>query len=270
MTAIEPPVYSHCVVGFREWRLADWLLAPLSVGDPWRPGVNRARCNLGTPTLFMAAADPTHDAPHGDCDCGFYAFHDLPPHPRSVYSFDRRTDMVLGAVAAWGNLEVHHDGFRAECAQILAIAEPTRYQHATPEGFALAVETYRVPVVACDELQAEAMKHGQPLPEAARPPKPKPVMTEVLVRFSSLSLPYFTVPALPASLFWKSSVVPVMPPAPPAPSKATVGWGGVPFDIAVPGDGQALEEMQKAFEKDRRGLPRPRRAPKTISPRKSR
>jgi hypothetical protein len=79
----EPPVYSECVIGYREWRLEDWLLAPVAVGPPWRPGINRAVCRQHENGLLRIAAAwglsfdigalPQHKAPAADCTCGIYA-----------------------------------------------------------------------------------------------------------------------------------------------------------------------------------------------------
>jgi hypothetical protein len=179
----ERPTFGQCVIGYREWKLDDgWLLRPITADGAWRPGVNHARCRRGTnfwlstttAWSISATADPEadaeeHEAPASGCDCGLYALHDPP---------DLTFDRVLGAVAAWGNLEVHSSGFRAEYAQVVALVLPTRAQltaagrigdgpdYADPTD---AARIYGVPLVALEDLRREAERHGEPLPRSARP-----------------------------------------------------------------------------------------------------
>lgn len=163
------PLYTECVIGYRQWRLADWVLGPISIGDPWRPGVNRAACKqYGEPCdnpkceMCKHLRGESHKAPAEECDCGLYALHEPPVSYGDEY--------VVGAVAAWGDLRVHHDGFRAEYAQIVALVacEP----HTT--DLSAVASTYGVPVVPRDLLKLEAERHGRSLPVDIRPPKPEP------------------------------------------------------------------------------------------------
>lgn len=156
----DAPSFAQCVIGYRTWRVRDWVLEPLSMGHPWRPGVNTARCHY-TGELLTFGTPPTplpdaHPAPHPECDCGLYALHKIP-------EFD--DGQVVGAVAAWGRLEVHANGFRAEYAQILALAEA----RADGPDLDAVRETYGVPVVRFTDLIEEAHKHGEPLPASVIP-----------------------------------------------------------------------------------------------------
>ena len=77
---------------------------------------------------------------------------------------------VIGAVASWGALHVHDDGFRAEHACVVSLA-----YHAAARPEALAVleriaRRYRVDLVPLDELEEAASRHGTPLPDDLRPP----------------------------------------------------------------------------------------------------
>lgn len=74
---------------------------------------------------------------------------------------------VVGAVAAWGDLRVHHHGFRAEYAQIVALVADDHLD------LRAVVETYAVPLVPRDLLKLEAERHGQGLPVDIRPEKLK-------------------------------------------------------------------------------------------------
>jgi hypothetical protein len=142
-----PPVYPECVIGYRSWYAgsdaglwpAGWVPAASSarsVHRPWQAGPNTAACPL---------AD--HAAPDQHCTCGLYAGFDV---PAPAHGF------VVGAVAAWGLVQVHRDGFRAEHAQITAL----RDDPARTDLRAIAAR-YRVPLVAPGLLELEAQRHGR-------------------------------------------------------------------------------------------------------------
>jgi len=145
------PDFLQAVVGYRAWRVEeDGLLRAWTFTDlSWEPGVNRAVC----------ARDARHAAPVSDCMCGLYALSD--PSDRRL---DFRAGQAVGAVAAWGELEVHRTGFRAERACVVALAiqdHPTVGERAALER---AAERYGVPLVPALLLSAEARRHGAPLP----------------------------------------------------------------------------------------------------------
>ena len=124
---------------------------------PWQPGANRAVC----------ARDVRHAPPVADCMCGLYALTD--PADRRL---DFRADQAVGAIAAWGDLEVHRSGFRAEHACVTALALPDRAGFEQREALARAAERYGVPLVAADRLSDEALRHGAPLPDDLWAPSP--------------------------------------------------------------------------------------------------
>lgn len=162
------PTFSECVIGYRMWRLAGWVLAPQSVGDPWRPGVNVAECRKREAPFWPSNADGlSHPGPSPTvgCTCGLHAFHEVP-------DITTRTPWVCGAIAAWGDLQVHSNGFRAQYAQIVALAEaepPLQKGWLDDLG-----RLYGVPVVPVSLLSAEAQRHGTPLPLDFRPPPERP------------------------------------------------------------------------------------------------
>src|SRR3954454_16744126 len=96
----DAPDFVEAVVGYRAWHIEpDGLLRPWTfTALPWQPGANRAVC----------AREVRHEPPVADCMCGLYALTD--PADRRL---DFRGDHAVGAVAAWGGLEVHRTGFRA-------------------------------------------------------------------------------------------------------------------------------------------------------------
>ncbi|HEV7493720.1 SCP2 sterol-binding domain-containing protein [Baekduia sp.] len=159
MSSEGAPDYLEAVVGYRAWHVEeDGLLRPWTfMALPWEPGANRAVC----------ARDVRHAPPVADCMCGLYALTD--PADRRL---DFRADQAVGAVAAWGDLEVHRSGFRAEHACVTALALPDRAGFEQRETLARAAERYGVPLVAADRLSDEALRHGAPLPDDLWAPSP--------------------------------------------------------------------------------------------------
>ena len=161
MTDAGAPDFVQAVVGFRAWHLEDdgtlrpWTFTAL----PWDPGANAAVC----------ARDVRHAPPVADCMCGLYALSD--PADRRL---DFRADQAVGAIAAWGDLEVHRTGFRASHACVTALALPDGAGYEMREALARAARRYGVPLVAADALSEEALRHGAPLPEDVFPAAPAP------------------------------------------------------------------------------------------------
>src|SRR3954451_22975634 len=155
----DAPDFVEAVVGYRAWHIEDdGLLRPWTfTALPWQPGANRAVC----------AREVRHEPPVADCMCGLYALTD--PADRRL---DFRADQAVGAIAAWGDLEVHRTGFRAEQACVTALALPDRAGFEQRAALARAAERYGVPLVAADRLSDEALRHGAPLPDDLWTPGP--------------------------------------------------------------------------------------------------
>lgn len=179
MTGAAPDLLEK-VIGYRSWSVTDdGHLVPVTVKSRrWQPGVNHAVCDEATCRALMAPAldiihghqpvtwEP-HRAPRDGCHCGFYAHH----RPNQGVS---HSPWVQGVIAAWGTLEVHHHGFRAEVAEVLALAEPapdSSQRHR--DALAAAARRYNVPLIPAGELAAVAREHGSPVPETLRPPLPR-------------------------------------------------------------------------------------------------
>jgi glycine cleavage system H lipoate-binding protein len=136
------------VIGYRAWRLdCDGSLLSWGVGAwAWQPGVNEARCFF----------DASHEAPVHDCRCGLYALS---------RADDRRLDPsqnAVGAVAAWGAMEIHRTGFRAQFAAVTGLALAPDSSTPQTERLQAAARRYRVPLVAADELPRLARRFGHP------------------------------------------------------------------------------------------------------------
>ena len=137
------PLLTHALPGFRTWMLegrTGELIPYTAQGGPWVAGVNTALCARGG----------RHEAPAEDCSCGIYAFHDL---HRQL-----RHESFVGAIAAWGEMDVYRDGFRAQHATVLALAG-----HRSP-ALTKAAERYGVPIVPRSALEPLARLQTGSLP----------------------------------------------------------------------------------------------------------
>ena len=148
---------TEAVIGFREWIVEDSVLLPPAAGVAWVPGVNTARC------YGHGACD---SVPGSACDCGLYAMH-APPDELEDYLIGPGA-MVIGAIAAWGQLQVHADGFRAEHARVVALAYPPQATPATIARLAPAAARYEVELVAFEDLPAVASQHGTAVAPSSR------------------------------------------------------------------------------------------------------
>lgn len=113
--------FADPALGFRTWiPRYGWVLGALTGRAAWVPGVNAARCDPMAPGEHHAHL---HAVPADGCHCGLYAFHE-PPEGLFPGGSRRVTDpeVVVGAVAGWGRVQVHAHGWRAERAVILALA----------------------------------------------------------------------------------------------------------------------------------------------------
>ena len=137
------------VVGFRAWRpRSDGTLGSWSMGGwSWQPGVNEATCPW--------RSDDDHLPPGHDCACGLYALTD---------AGDPRLDPyrnAVGSIAAWGVIEAHRTGFRAQFATVTALCRPPDADRVHVQHLRAAAERYGVPLVPEHELVRQALRHGR-------------------------------------------------------------------------------------------------------------
>lgn len=157
------------VVGFRTWHIDDELrLSPRSVGEPWTAGVNEAKCYR----------DLGHRAPSTKCECGLYAFHEPEARPTAtIYAWGQTAlSDVPGVVLAWGNLDVHHAGFRAEFAQPLLLGYEEAWSRLRRETVRTVAREYHMELAPVRELPRLALEHGSPVPSAMRPKYDEPAL----------------------------------------------------------------------------------------------
>jgi hypothetical protein len=155
---VEPaPDLVRAVIGFRQWRLHDGLLWSLYTGDLWDRATRTARC----------LRDGAHEgpAPGHTCSCGFYAWYG----PAARTASAATPDLVGGAVALWGRLELHAHGMRAEHARMVALALPVSWGRKRRRLVSVG-EELGVPLVPARRLKRVALEHGDVIPRRMRPP----------------------------------------------------------------------------------------------------
>jgi hypothetical protein len=190
------------VVGYRMWALTPHGLASSNSGmHTWHLGENHAKClatryrmyrhamhEWGGPQLPADTAsaireippDTDHRAPDRSCECGLYAVHG--PWDNALGHFFCDGPRVYGAVSAWGKVEVHHHGFRAEHATVVAIAaspddmvtdpDGRRSVKSQIDGIRAMAEEFGVAFVRREDLPDVAADHGDPIPPYLIPPAP--------------------------------------------------------------------------------------------------
>jgi hypothetical protein len=148
------------VIGFRHWRLLGSELWSMRATERWEPGLHSAHCD-----------DPGHDtpAPANGCTCGIYAWYEPPPRGASLTT----TDLVAGAIAAWGQLELHAHGMRAQYATIVALALPWS-RGSKRRRLVNAANYLGVVAVPARRLEPAAIEHGELIPRSMRPPDLEP------------------------------------------------------------------------------------------------
>jgi hypothetical protein len=163
-----PPDLIEPIIGFRKWRISDgpslWSEFASSV---WRPGVMRAHC-LTEPDKFphtpRSAPYRAHagEAPQQQCRCGIYAWLSLPAMwARTAYA---EPATVIGAVRAWGRLEVHEDGLRAQFATPACFALPPGCSKRDQRDLSLIAQYFGVRTVSISELEKLAERSAVQAP----------------------------------------------------------------------------------------------------------
>jgi hypothetical protein len=131
----EAPVVPGRLYGLRAWTVGGGTrLGSLAQEGSWAKGskATKARC----------AAGRGHRAPDHNCGCGLYALHPTVRECQSSFDKARRAAQaggtngdVFGVVAAWGEVELHESGFRAEYARPHALLLPADHS----DGYARRV-----------------------------------------------------------------------------------------------------------------------------------
>jgi hypothetical protein len=110
------PLIAGTVHGLRAWTVEGERISAWMQGQQWETG--------GAPTRARCLNGAGHLAPGASCGCGLHGFHPWSPLAQRVLAGSGRRGHVAGIVEAWGELEIHTDGFRAELARPLAFFLP--------------------------------------------------------------------------------------------------------------------------------------------------
>lgn len=177
----DTPKIEGKVLGFRNWRFVDGELLPLNDPDPWgrlsyrisavsgadlelpKQSPKRGYAAWGYDTNDAVCRHHDHIAPSKECECGLYAWHGI----------DRISgDEVAGAVLGWGKTIAHHDGFRSEHAQIVALAYSDDLTYGKVKKLREIAQANGVVVCEFDQLENVGSEFGTPVPKSMRPEKP--------------------------------------------------------------------------------------------------
>jgi hypothetical protein len=162
------PDLTEKVLGFRQFGIKDGGLRTIGVGPYfWMPGVNRARC-LQRNTLGDALdVPPPHDAPHPECRCGLYGWHRPLPYWQNGQLANYKG--VVAAILAWGRMEVHREGFRAEKAEVVLLGYDPLVGPTMFGEIAEVADTYGVDAVEIMDFEAAADELGRSIPKELLP-----------------------------------------------------------------------------------------------------
>lgn len=150
------------VVGIRAWggyAAGEFSDGPV-LGSGWYPGKNIATCVYHS----------THVPAENNCSCGWYAYHGI-----EYFDTNGQYGPIWGAVRAWGKIAVHRDGFRAQYAEILAVAPAPGIVVGTDDLglFEEVAEAFNVPLLQHHELEEYAAQFGGVVPPDLRPVRAK-------------------------------------------------------------------------------------------------
>jgi hypothetical protein len=172
------PDLIHPVVGFRGFKLLEGKLHSPWYNHVWEQPEAKAKCIkrlfgwMGIPAVLppLKQAEEEHDAPSGDCTCGFYAYYE----PPSYREFASTRNAILGVVVLSGAIEVHQEGMRAELIRICALGLPGLRESGDSPGLLRAsvkgvAERLGVLTVEEEGLKGVAEEFGLPLPVECRP-----------------------------------------------------------------------------------------------------
>lgn len=178
------PDLTKKVIGFRRWSPTDdGALSSQAMSAVWGRGANKARCQSNPYTLYWTFGSSSHTPPKPRCkvapgpcgDCGLYALHECPSEiAQSQGPFASECAQIVGAVAAWGKVDVHRDGFRAEYAEVVALGYCELWPASWVERVERSARAYDVPHLPGKELEQYALMLGERVPESLYPPKEQP------------------------------------------------------------------------------------------------
>jgi hypothetical protein len=152
------------VVGFRRFSVP-WLhFEPyhylVQRGHRWTPKAPTvAQC------IRLGGTVCGHPVPAQECGCGLYAWLDV----GGALSYDEMgtpNRWVLASVIGWGRVLFDKDFWRAEMAQVVALADPRDVQpkilqKGTGAWLERVAANYEVPILPLGELREHALMYGE-------------------------------------------------------------------------------------------------------------
>lgn len=164
----EHPELEDEVVGFRAWRTTEFGELRSQVSDAWwTRGDQRAVCRIRD---FDSNRTACVDAPVHECSCGLYARYSITATSPTMLS----REYAVGIIQAWGRMELHPNGLRAQYMRIGALLsldhrflQPGHY-----ERLRCSAKRYGVPLLTIDHLEdadSMASEYGDIVPIELRP-----------------------------------------------------------------------------------------------------
>lgn len=158
-------MFNGTIIGYRAWRINPEtfeLRGPVSRIVWPNDGKLEAQCEdiLHRDEFRRVLRD--HATPGDICKCGIYAFHDV---DSAMESYCTHSLSILGVAAFWGRIAVHSNGFRAQYARPLALADHKEFKRKLGWSFALegVRALYNIPVIPVDLLEPYGLTFGEPL-----------------------------------------------------------------------------------------------------------
>jgi hypothetical protein len=156
----DAPLVPGPLYGLRTWKVAGGRLAGPFAGTTWpTESVMTATCS-----------QRRHAAPQPGCGCGLYALHPTTETAQGVLAVTQgggRT--VAGIIAAWGPVQVHADGFRAQSARVQVLVIPRGAKRKNAERIRRLAASYGADVLEAgpSELLRHCRDNGLGLDESA-------------------------------------------------------------------------------------------------------
>ena len=156
-TGMVAPDLVQPVIGYRLWRLGEDTLWSPYVEERWDRGVHTAVCRA-------ERGDHAEAAPAHDCSCGIHAWYEACP----TLSWAATRHLVAGAIALWGDIELHPFGMRGARGMVVALALPP-WSGPKPRRIAEIASALDVEAVPARRLEAVALAHGAPISRGMAP-----------------------------------------------------------------------------------------------------
>lgn len=266
-------VIEGSVIGYRAWRIRDWVLTGTGVNRAWHPGVNEATCDAGSDngqwSMWLGGGHGRHPAPHIGCHCGITClarFDEGDSHWTNAdvfgaieaWSDDTIPSVQPGDVAAAAGVEVrgdhnhpepgrfilHGNGFRAQYGKVVLLAVDDDWPAAKKAAVRALAAEHEADVCRRSHLEDAAKEHGQLVPdellEWAREAEPPRGNTSAYMASLTAGMQQIAGSYAVSTNMLRSSLgyTPIVAPAPTKPQKIE-GWAmqkkGICQTLGYPG-----------------------------------